>query len=837
MSQPIWNTSSGSIGGYPSAIAMSFQLSATPVAPATTVTYTIISGSLPDGISMDERGLISGTTLPSLTDTTTTFVVRATDNNQNIKDRTFQITISGSAIPEFVTLPGNVITTIDSTWIEIPIEYSTQSTDVAVSVRLVSGSLPPGVEINEEGIIRGYAAPPIATIPLAATDTFAYATNTDNTIVCFSTDSFVLGRPIVFSGTVFGGIILNTTYYIKEVINSTTFTISESEFGPEFQLQSAVGQMIATLPAVNRGEPTIRTYDFSLKLESLFGSDIQAYSITIINQNAPRSVGGPGYPPNTRVPTLLNTRPDRYDIRNDDQYSSFYLLPDITGNTYAPSQFAYIGTISSDNLFSFKLLGKDFDGDQLEYIVSPLPLGLTVNSTTGWITGNPVIAPDSIGRFNFSVTVRKASSPYIFSPSFNFTFDVKDGINGVVTWNTPSQLPLIYSGTVSTLSVSASADVDLQYYLLSGNLPPNLTLMSNGDISGIVSYQPTQDNLLAGDSTDFSFTVLAYSTEFSLVQSSRTFTLPVQQRFNTPYDTVYIKCAPSIKDRLLIRSLLDNTALIPDDTLYRENDPYFGKASSIIYDHAYGISSSSLDEYIAAITINHYWRNITLGELKTAVAKDDDGNPIYEVVYSSVIDNLVNPMGESVSKSIYWPRPVPLGLGPWYTADTDIFTSYIGDDAPPDEYFTSLTPGSARTFYPNSLDNMRQQVGDVLGQSYDQFLLPRWMTSQQANGSTLGYTPAWVICYTKPGLADSVKTLIETEWKDDQGNINTLNKIDFKIDRIMVNKSLTYNYDNNLSPPAWTALPSATPVPDPIETEDLVVLFPRMTILPDQNQN
>ena len=231
---------------------------------------------------------------------------------------------------------------------------------------------------------------------------------------------------------------------------------------------------------------------------------------------------------------------------------------------------------------------------------------------------------------------------------------------------------------------------------------------------------------------------------------------------------------------------------------------------------------------MAAVTQNHYWRNITLGEIKTAVAKNSAGQIIYEVVYSEVIDNLVNPAGISIQQQIYWPRPIDLQLGPWYTSVTDTFTSYesvLGQD-----YYTSLTPGYARTLYPNSLFNMRNRVGQIVGQEFDSRLLPLWMTSQQANGGTLGYTQAWVICYTKPGFADSIKTNINNNWP------YTLNQINFRIDRFSVDKSETYNYDKKLNPPAWTGLPSATPVPDPLDSKDFYVLFPRQTILPNESQ-
>jgi hypothetical protein len=182
----------------------------------------------------------------------------------------------------------------------------------------------------------------------------------------------------------------------------------------------------------------------------------------------------------------------------------------------------------------------------------------------------------------------------------------------------------------------------------------------------------------------------------------------------------------------------------------------------------------------------------------------------------------------SINQEIYWPRLIDLGLGPWYTSVTNIYTSYNKDLSP--GFYTSRTPGYARLLYPNSLYNMRNRVAQELGQEFDSRLLPLWMTSQQPNGSTLGYTQAWVICYTIPGASDSIKSNIETAWP------YTLNEIDFKIDRFTVNKSATYNYDNNITPPAWTGLPSATPVPNPLDSKDFYVLFPRQTILPDETQ-
>lgn len=837
MAQPIWNTPAGNIGAFASGSPIRFQLSAFPVPPATILTYQLISGELPAGVSINNVGLIFGNTQPEIENTTYTFTVRATDNRQNIRDRTFSIVMSGVDSPEFVTPAGTLLTTFDSLWVEYPIEYSLPIPDTSAIVNLVQGRLPPGLEINEFGLIRGYPEPPVVNVSLGSVNASVLAT-IDNTMVASSTLGFRPGRPIVFSGDVFGGVTADQTYYVREIINSTTFTISTTVNGPVYELTNDAGFMIAFLPNISVGQPTIQTYDFTLKLITAFGEALETYSIVIINQNASPSIGGPGRPFNTRTPTILNTRPLTYDILANDIDYRFYLFPpNSRGKTYNPTQLANIGRFNSDDKFAFQILGKDFDNSEIEYVFSGLKLGLVGDSTTGWVTGNPMISPDNINEFTFSVAVRKRNNPSITTPSFNFSFVLRNSVDGEIVWVTPSDLGTVFDGTDSTLSIVATSDVPLQYSLVSGTLPPNLTLLSTGELAGTIAFQPNEFLVGANAVSDFTFTVSATSPSFpTVVTSNKTFTISVKQLFPYPLDNIYIKCTPGIADRNLLATLLDNESLIPNEMIYRPQDSNFGKATDVIYEHAFGINASSFNEYVAAVTINHYWRQLTLGEIKTAVARDEQtGEIIYEVVYSSVIDNLVNPQGESVSKEIFWPRFIPLNQGPWYTSVTDIYTSYVGQNNQID-FYTSLTPGYARLLYPNSLDNMREQVEDVLGTVNNTNILPLWMTSQQLDGNTLGFTPAWVICYTKPGFAETIKNNIETNWKNPVGQIQTLNQIDFKIDRFTVEKKNTYNFDSNLVPSAWTSLPSGSPVPDPTDSKDFYVLFPRQTILPNQTQ-
>lgn len=827
--QPTWVTTPGSLGTFPSLITVNIPLISTPNLPATSVTYALISGNLPSGLSISSTGVITGTPNLVTKETLSKFTIRSTDNNGGIRDRTFEITISGSAAPQFITPDGNLLQTLDSIWIELPIQYSNPDVNNPVKVKLIEGSLPPGLEINEVGLIRGYPNPPITNVTLPTIVTTATVTETDNYITCFSTTGFTVGRPVVFSGTsVFGGIQAGTIYYIKSISSGGgKFTISTTQNGPTYLLTSGTGSMIVTLTPVSVGQPTIRTYSFNLKLESLTGSDIGAYSITVQNQNYNNQNVA-----NTRVPVILNTRPRTYDLVQADPYYGYYILPSDSGGTTYPVNYpAPIGIIQSDNYFAFKIIGLDFDDDDITYQFAGLPSWATGNASTGWITGNPILPSTNIIQFNFSVAVYKTGNPTFRSAYFQFSVNLSKEISDVVQWITPYDLGTIFNGTVSTKNVYAKADVPLNYNLVSGSLPPNLTLSSNGEITGYVADQPSDSLLQLGEETSFTFTVRAYSPTYPLIKSEKTFTITVLQEYDQPTDTLYIKATPSIADRVYIDSLLNDEIIFPTDMIYRPNDIYFGKATDVVYEHAYGIYASNVEEYLAAITRNHYWRNITLGQLETAVAKDQTGVPIYEVVYSKVIDNLVNPQGISIQSQIDWPRLIDLNKGPWYTSVTNIYASYVsvlGQD-----YYTSLSPGYANTLYPNSLFNMRNRVGQVLGQEYDSRLLPLWMTSQQDDGNTLGYTQAWVICYTKPGFAKTIKNNIETLWVDPIGNVNKLNKINFTIDRFSVDKSITYNYNNNTVPPSWIGLPSATPAPDPIDSKDFYVLFPRKTILPD----
>jgi len=93
---PSWTTAAGSLGTYyDTNQSVSIQLVATDPDAGATISYSVISGSLPGGLNLSSSGLISGTIAQiSPTTSTSNFTIRASDNAGNTSDRAFSIVIN-----------------------------------------------------------------------------------------------------------------------------------------------------------------------------------------------------------------------------------------------------------------------------------------------------------------------------------------------------------------------------------------------------------------------------------------------------------------------------------------------------------------------------------------------------------------------------------------------------------------------------------------------------------------------------------------------------------------------------------------------------------------------
>ena len=90
--EPTWSTSAGSLGSVSAGGSMSFTVSATG---DSTIAYSVVSGSMPGGASLNSStGAITGTESGATAETTYKFTVRATDSESQTADRAFSITVT-----------------------------------------------------------------------------------------------------------------------------------------------------------------------------------------------------------------------------------------------------------------------------------------------------------------------------------------------------------------------------------------------------------------------------------------------------------------------------------------------------------------------------------------------------------------------------------------------------------------------------------------------------------------------------------------------------------------------------------------------------------------------
>lgn len=429
------------------------------------------------------------------------------------------------------------------------------------------------------------------------------------------------------------------------------------------------------------------------------------------------------------------------------------------------------GAISTYSIEAFNIGARSLLFRLVSGSRSRLPQGLTLlpsGNIVGRVSFNTFAVDQGTTTFDRSTRKVYDYSETTFDSQFSFEVNAYcpqteqlgyqveriDIINGGTGYTEQPQI-VIAPPPLSENSIRATAGV--------------VTTDSNGRITGIAVGNPGRGYLTpptitisgGGGSGAVAVAVIAIVDLVNAVSVRRRFTVRVLRVYNEPYESLYIKAMPSRDNRNLLNSLLFNQSLLPVNSIYRYDDPNFGVARAVKYVHAYGLTASTIDQYVQSMELNHYWKNLVLGPVRTAQALGSDGQQVYEVIYCDIIDDLVNNQGQSVSQSVTLPFPV----------DTE-------DSTGVDEV------------YPNSLINMRDRVISAIGQ--EETILPLWMTSRQANGEVLGFRPVWVIAYVKPGEAERLAYLIRTQFGD------LFNRIDYRVDRYELDRSQTWLWNSEL---------------------------------------
>ena len=778
-----WVTPAGLIGTYVDSDFVDIQLDYTGQDPGDALFVRLVSGELPLGLELSPTGRIFGYVRPSpdimqtpgydlqpymndpydflggFIDKNYQFTLEVTDE-KSTDQRTFDIFVYNrqdlSADDTYITAD-NTYLTADATNTRPPFllnadpsdlgtvrqdnnfayrfigqDYDLNSLEYAFSVNQGHGA-PPGLSLDPfSGWYYGY-------IPNSGDTDITYSfniqvrvrslvivatTSGSDTITCDSNarGDFYVGSTVTFEGDVIGGLLTNTTYYVTSIIDDETFTVSYTLGGPSVTLTTATS--IGLCLCVPANSPRSRQYPFTLSITSIAGHEVTWIS------------------------------PSDLGVIDNGSVSMFSIQA--TSASGLPLQYQLAPGAYNNLPQGLELLPSGDIVGRVSFQTFSLDLGATtIDASTSNLVRRDDTTIDATHTFTVNAYTEDSQIP-LYEVSRVL---VLDGGNGFVT--APS---LTFSTPVGAESIQAQA-----------------TCTTNGDsITSVIVTEPgdgytgTASYVLSGPGSGASLQVTMQQTGYRrLISAYKQFTIRVVRVNNRPYQNLLITAMPPQNDRVLLDQLLTNSEIFVPDYIYRADDPNFGVSTQVKYQHAFGLSPDTLDTYVESLELNHYWKNLVLGQIETARALDEQGNVVYEVVYSRVVDNLVNAQGESVSKIVTTPYA-------------------INNPEPPPELINSV--------YPNSLINMRDQVIDVVGQISQK--LPLWMMSRQADGTIPGFTPAWVICYAKPGRGAQIAYYISQYFG------TQLNVIDFEVDRYILDATLSLNWD-----PAqqnW--------VPEPVET-------------------
>lgn len=812
----VWLTQEENLGTV--AVNSFFTIQLEAESQGSTIYYEVIAGSLPDGVQLTINGLISG--VPTLNDfgilgndVTSKFVVRAYTRTvingvtviNDFLDKTFTLTIPGRVIPRFATPGGNIGTYYDGSPIT-PIQLAFTSPLYNTVVRLAGGSLPPGLSVSTTGLISGYIEP----LPLGSQFPGYDLTPED----VYGYDFLAVSESLNYQFTleITDGRNANLQTFEIYVYSRNNLTADDTIITAD-TTQVTADETPNRNPFMITPEGDIGTYQddnfFAYKFDAV-DLDGQAVRYNLIVQSGvdynwsipqglsldPLTGWMYGYLPQQGLSSITYTIAIRISTLNDPTVVSPIYLYTMTVTAGLDTRVIWttpadLGSIDNGRDSLFKIEAYTPQRKDLSFRLKPgsdsrLPAGLRL-LPSGNIAGTVSFDTFTLdtGRTTFDVTSRNLliTGPTTFDLTYTFIVNayspttqqviykvsgitVQDGGSGYSANPTVTIAPPPGAGTRATVGSVTTVFVPGQGYQI-----VSVTIDDPGygyQSAPIVTVtDPTgQDAVLTSS-------VVSAESSF-LISENKTFTIHINRVYQKPMDTLYIQGLLSLADREGLTALLQNPDLIPYEDVFRPDDQNFGIARRLIYPHAFGLNPATAADYQRSLELNHYLKQLSLAPVQTARALDSSGNTLYEVIYSPVVDNLVNEQGQSVGKEVTLEHPI---------------SGYLDDS-------TVIT-----TVYPNALVDMRDQVIDVIGQVAT--FLPLWMTSLQANGKQLGYVPAWVIAYVKPGTSAKIAYYINQQFAE------RFNRIDFDVDRYELGRQLSINWDPNANNGSGTWVPPA----------------------------
>tara|TARA_Y100001973_G_C5207162_1_gene342416 strand:- start:2300 stop:4870 length:2571 start_codon:yes stop_codon:yes gene_type:complete len=743
MSAPVWTTTAGKLGSADEQATYSLQLEAN-TADSTAITYSVIAGSLPPGLTLTSSGLLTGVPAEVPKRTLYTFVIRATAGS-TVTDRTFSLDIKGADAPTFTTSSGQLqlddSTRVGLYWVldgsAVSVQLLATDTDTAagqtLSYEIVQGELPPGVTMDSKGQITG--------------------------VVQLTQDQKYAPR---------GGF--------------------DAEMFPDWDPDLVSGE--TQKDGADPNNPR-NIYDYSVTTKSI--SKNFEFKVRVTD--------GASYA--EQVNSIFVYSADYWRVSNNqitvDQslISGTKLSVDFSANRRpvfkTPSD---LGTFRHDNQLVVKIDVEDFDPQQadLEYSIQSgsLPPGVSINLNTGELSGTLPKQAAVETEYNFTIRANRVVSTGInvFTDQA-YKIKIIGDIDIGITFLSNATLGTITVGQPCLLNLEAVASEEnrvLTYNVSEGTLPPGITLSPQGNFIGTINSSDLTDS-----TTAYTFSVTV-SDQYQSTASTKEFTINLEVPYTTLEFANMSGTSTSRIDENIFYTVAQDPNINNEKYIFRPEDPEFGMRQSIEMLLLAGLETKTLTQLQNQMEENHSTKTLYFGGLKTAIAKKNNILQ-YEVVYLDIVDPLENKDGEAVSREILLRSDVakPV-LGPRAstvntTTDANVY------EVTTDGGLSFSTSGSkvryanqlsadldfVTSVYPNAVNNMRDRMKSLGNKEYS--YLPLWMrTTQVGDRAPLGYVKAVPIAYCKPGSG----ALVLKRIKDKNlkfGNIH------FQIDKYKVSNS------------------------------------------------
>jgi hypothetical protein len=484
-----------SLPGGTVATAYSQTVTATGGSGAKTLS---LAGSLPAGLSFNATsGLISGA---PTTAATSNFSITATDGNGATGTQSYTVTINPAVV---VSTPSLLAATVGNPYSQSVVATGgTGSYTFAVT----SGALPSGLSLSTAGLISGTpTSAGSSSVTITATDGNGAAgsrpyTLTVHPVLAVSPTSLAAGTvgiaysqtvsasggtgPYTFAvtgGALPAGLSLSTTTGViggtptSTSPNSFTITATDSNGATGSHLYSvAINASIAvspsSLPNGTAGSP------YSQTVSATGGAGGFTFSVSSGALPAGLALSGStgvlsGTPSSAGSSSFTITATDGNGATGSQAYSITINAPiavnppNLLGGTVGTPYSQTVTATGGNGSYTFSVS------------VGSLPAGLSLNPSTGVISGTPTTAATS----NFSLTATDGNGA-TGTQSYTVT------INAAVVVSTPS-LPAATAGTPYSQNVVATGGTGSYSFSVSaGSLPAGLTLSPS---TGVISGTPT----------------------------------------------------------------------------------------------------------------------------------------------------------------------------------------------------------------------------------------------------------------------------------------------------------------------------------------------------------